>query len=51
VIELVNPNDARAVPNMDNVAALYDLMTPRSGRVQGQKNGADCSRRRSIMRP
>jgi hypothetical protein len=26
VIELVNPNDARAVRNKDNVLALYDLM-------------------------
>ena len=26
MIELVNPNDARAVRNKDNVLALYDLM-------------------------
>jgi predicted SnoaL-like aldol condensation-catalyzing enzyme len=26
MIELVNPNDARAVRNRDNVLALYDLM-------------------------
>jgi hypothetical protein len=26
VIELVDPNDARAVRNKDNILALYDLM-------------------------
>jgi len=26
VIELVDPNDARAVGNKDNILALYDLM-------------------------
>jgi predicted SnoaL-like aldol condensation-catalyzing enzyme len=26
VIELVNPNDTRAIRNKDNILALYDLM-------------------------